>query len=188
MALAQQAENNGGDLATDLLTSPLPLWKKVSYGLGEIAGNFSWTMVGGFVLFFYTNVALLPATALGTMFLVTRCLDAFADPITGLAMDRTRSRLGRARPYLLIGSVPLGIFTALTFASPFRGTGPKLAYAYITLLLLGALYSVVSVPYGALMPLMTKNPREKVQLSSFRSVGTSIGAILVTSLVMPLVG
>ena len=167
--------------------APLPLLEKVGFGVGEIAGNFSWTMLGGFILYYYTNVALLPVAALGLMLLITRGLDAFADPLIGLAMDRTRTRLGRARPYILYGCIPLGIFATLIFTSPLHGTFAKLAYAYGTLLLLGVLYSAVSIPYGALMPLMTKNTQEKVQLSSMRSIGSSVGAVAVTSLVMPMV-
>jgi GPH family glycoside/pentoside/hexuronide:cation symporter len=171
-----------------MLAPPLALREKLSYGIGEVANNLAWTMVGGFLLYYYTNVALLPVAALGTLMLVSRGLDAFIDPFVGLMMDRTNTRFGRAKPYVLFGSIPMGLIAVLTFTSPPHTTTGKLFFAYFTLLVLGALLSLVSIPYGALMMMMTKDTKEKVQLSSLRSVGSSVGAITVTSLVLPMVG
>ncbi len=172
----------------DFHSEPRLSWaEKLGFGQGEIANNLSWTMVGGFVLYYYTDVALLPVAALGTMLLLSRGLDAFVDPLIGLVMDRTRTRFGRARPYVLFGAFPFALLSVMVFTAPFHGPTAKLVYAYVTLLLLGALYSVVSIPYGALMPLMTKNSKEKVQLGSLRSIGTSVGAVAITTLTVPLV-
>ena len=82
----------------------------------------------------------------------------------------------------------MGILAVLAFTSPAHSTAGKLLYAYLTLLLLGALYSLVTIPYGALVPMMTKNTKEKVQLGSVRSIGSSVGAVAITSLVLPMVG
>jgi GPH family glycoside/pentoside/hexuronide:cation symporter len=167
---------------------PVLSWgEKISFGQGEVASNLSWTMVGGFLLYYYTNVAVLPVAVIGTILLLSRGLDAFADPVFGLLMDRTHTRIGRSRPYLLYGTVPLGILSVLVFISPFHGESAKIAWAYVTLLLIGLIYSAVSIPYGALVPLMTKNNKEKIQLGSLRSIGSSVGAVLVTSLVTPMV-
>ena len=164
----------------------LALLEKCSFGQGDIASNLTWTMVGGFILYYYTNIVQLPVAALGSVILVSRGLDAIIDPLIGMLMDRTRTRFGRARPFLLFASIPFGIFSVLVFQSPFTSGRAKLIYAYVTLLLMGMLYSAVTIPYGALMPLMTRNPKERVLLASLRSIGSSVGSVLVTSLVLPL--
>jgi GPH family glycoside/pentoside/hexuronide:cation symporter len=166
----------------------LSMGEKLSYGSGEIASNLAWNMVTGFLLFYYSDVALLPVAALGGLMLVTRVLDAVFDPMVGIAVDRTSSRFGRARPYLLYATIPFGILSVATFSVPDFSPVGKLAYAYVTLTLLGLLYSLLYIPYSALLPLMTRNPAEKNQLGSFRSMGTSIASIFVYGLTMPIVG
>jgi glycoside/pentoside/hexuronide:cation symporter, GPH family len=161
--------------------------EKISYGLGDVAANMSWNFVSGFLLYFYTNVALVPVAALGTLFLFTRVLDAFIDPVVGLLMDGTRSRFGKARPYLLYASIPFGLLSVLTFVSPAVGPMGKIVYAYVTFTVLGIVFSLLNVPYGALMPMMTRDSEQKNQLGSLRALGSSIGSIIVTALTMPLV-
>ncbi|SAK86339.1 Inner membrane symporter YicJ [Caballeronia hypogeia] len=166
----------------------LSMGEKLSYGAGEIASNIAWNMVTGFLLFYYSDVALLPVAALGGLMLVTRVLDAIFDPMVGIIVDRTSSRYGKARPYLLYATVPFGILCVATFSVPELSPVGKLAYAYVTLTLLGLLYSLLYIPYSALLPLMTRNPAEKNQLGSFRSMGTSLASIFVYGLTMPIVG
>lgn len=163
--------------------------EKLSYASGEVASNLAWTMAGGFLLLYYTDVALLPVAALGTLMLVTRVLDAIFDPAVGLLVDRTRSRFGKARPYLLYAAIPFGVLMVATFSVP-AGLSPnaKLIYAYLTFTALGLFYSLLYIPYSALLPMMTRDPDEKVQLGSYRSVGTSIATIFVYSLTLPIVG
>ena len=98
-------------------------------------------MVTGFLLFYYSDVALLAVAALGGLMLVTRLLDAVFDPLVGIVVDRTSSRYGRARPYLLYATIPFGILCVATFSVPNFSPAGKLAYAYVTLTLLGLLYS-----------------------------------------------
>lgn len=165
----------------------LKLSEKISYGFGDLASNFVWGMTTSYLLYFYTNVFGLAATAIGTLFLVTRILDAVIDPVIGVMIDKTNSKFGKARPFILFLTIPFAIFSVLTFITPdFTDTG-KLIYAYLTYLILGILYSGVNLPYGALMPMMTKNSEEKTQLSSFRIMGMAIGAIAVSALTNPLV-
>jgi GPH family glycoside/pentoside/hexuronide:cation symporter len=171
------------------VNAPVRLRKveKVSYGLGDVACNMSWNLVGSFLLYFYTNVALVPVAALGTLFLFSRILDAVIDPVVGATMDRTRTRFGRARPYILFASVPFGLLSVLTFWMPHLPDLGKIVYAYATFIVLGIVYSVINVPYGALMPMMTRDTNQKSQLGSLRAFGSSIGTIIVTALTMPLV-
>ncbi|WP_311269936.1 glycoside-pentoside-hexuronide (GPH):cation symporter [Sphingobium sp. WCS2017Hpa-17] len=163
-------------------------WEKISYGLGDFACGLSWNAVGAFLLYFYTNVALLPAAAVGTLFLLSRLFDAGIDLGVGLMVDRTRTRWGRTRPYFLFTAIPFSILLVLTFTTIDASTGAKLAYAYVTFSLLGILYSFLAVPFSALMPMMTTDHGSRMQLGSARAIGTSISVILATAATMPLVG
>jgi GPH family glycoside/pentoside/hexuronide:cation symporter len=166
----------------------LRTWEKLSYGVGDFACGLSWNVVGAFLLYFYTNVALLPAAAVGTLFLLSRLFDAGVDLGVGLMVDRTRTRWGRTRPYFLFTAVPFCILLVLTFTTIEGSTGAKLAYAYVTFSLLGILYSFLAVPFSALMPMMTRNHDSRMQLGSARAIGTSVSVILATAATMPLVG
>jgi GPH family glycoside/pentoside/hexuronide:cation symporter len=161
--------------------------EKLSYGLGEVGANLCWNMLTGFLVYYYTDIALLPIAAVGPLILGTRILDAIADPVVGILVDRTSTRHGRARPYVAIASIPFGILLVLTFAVPALEPAARIAYAYVTFGLAGLAYSFLHIPYGALMPMMTRHPADKLELSSYRSMGTSLGSIIVYSLVMPIV-
>jgi len=163
-------------------------WEKISYGLGDFACGLSWNAVGAFLLYFYINVALLPAAAVGTLFLLSRLFDAGVDLGVGVMVDRTRTRWGRTRPYFLLTAIPFAILLVLTFTTIDGSTGTKLAYAYVTFGLLGILYSFLAVPFSALMPMMTRDHGTRMQLGSARPIGTSISVILATAATMPLVG
>jgi GPH family glycoside/pentoside/hexuronide:cation symporter len=161
--------------------------EKYSYGSGEVASNLAWNMATGFLLIYYTDIARLPVAALGTLMLVTRILDAVFDPLVGIAVDRTTSRFGKARPYLIYAAVPFGLLFVATFSIPAVSPGLKLVYAYVTFSLLGLCYSLLYVPYSSMLPMMTRDPAEKVQLGSLRAMGTSLASILAYGLAMPLV-
>lgn len=166
---------------------PVRRREKFAYGAGDMASNLSWNFVGSFLLFYYTNVAGVPIAVLGTLFLVARLLDAVVDPFIGVLVDRTSSRFGRARPYLLFAAVPFGALGVLTFTVPDVGDSAKLVYAFVTYLTLGILFSMVNVPYSALLPMMTRDRDERMQLGSLRAVGSSVGTIVVTAGTTPLV-
>ena len=165
---------------------PLTRLETVSYGLGDLAGSLAWNAAAAFALYFYTDVALLPAAAIGTLFLATRIFDAVFDIGIGIAVDRTRTRWGRARPYILFGAVPFGLLTVMTFVTP-DSSEIRLAYAAATYFLLGLLLSTTNIPYSALLPMMARDLKDKLDLSAARSVGTSLGVIIVTALFMPAV-
>lgn len=172
----------------DAVRSDRISWReKISYSFGDLSSSLAWNVVAAFALFFYTDIALLPAAAIGTLFLVTRIFDAFFDIAIGVTVDRTKTRWGRARPYLLFGAVPFGALTALIFFTPDASQDVKLIYAIVTYFLIGLFLSITSVPYSALLPLMTRDLKEKLDLSAARSVGTSIGVIVVTALFIPAV-
>ncbi|WP_374139418.1 MFS transporter [Sphingomonas sp.] len=157
----------------------------LSYGGGSVASSLSWNMVAGFLIVYYTDTILLPVAAVGTLVFLTRLIDALFDPVVGMLVDRTRSRWGKARPYLLFMPIPFAILCVLTFAVPEGTTNEKLVYAYITFGLLGLVYSLLYVPYGALQPLLTSDRPQLLTISSVRAMGTSVASIFVYALVVP---
>ncbi|NGP45239.1 MFS transporter [Bacillaceae bacterium SIJ1] len=161
--------------------------EKLSYGFGDLASNFVWGMTTSYLLFFYTDIFGLAAGAVGTLFLLTRIWDAVNDPLMGILVDKTNTKHGKARPYILYLAIPFAIISVLTFITPdFSYTG-KLIYAYVTYTLLGMIYTAINLPYGALMSMMTRDSEEKAKLSSFRMMGMATGAILVSVLTLELV-
>lgn len=161
--------------------------ERLSYGLGDFSSNLVWGLIGSYLLFFYTNVALIPVAATGTLFLIARSLDAVIDPVIGGFVDHTNTKMGRTIPYMRLGIIPLAIVFVLTF-SYFPGSDTmKIVYAYVTYIIVRLLYSLVNVPYGSLMTLMARDSGEKAKLSSFRVAAAAIGSIAVTGLTMPLV-
>lgn len=165
----------------------LGLKESISYGAGDLASNVMWGLISSFLLFFYTDVALIPVAATGTILLVSRVLDAVIDPVIGGLIDRTNTKWGRTKPYILFGIIPLCVFFVLTFTTIDTSDTVKIIYASIMFIITGMLYSVVNIPYGALMPLMTRDSNERTKLSSIRMGGMAIGNILVTACTMPLI-
>lgn len=165
---------------------PLRLTEKLSFASGSVASNLSWNMVAGFLIVYYTDVALIPAALVGTLVLATRVFDAIFDPVIGIVVDRTRTRFGKCRPYLALASIPFAITSVLVFAvPPDWSLNAKLIYAYATFGLLGMLYAFLYVPYGAMQPLLTNNREDLLSISGFRSMGTSIASIFVYALALP---
>lgn len=168
--------------------TPIKLREKIGYGLGDAASSMFWKLFGSYLLFFYTDVFGLPAAAAGTMFLVTRLWDSFVDPVVGVLADRTRSRRGKFRPYLLRFAVPFGIAGILTFTTPGFGPTGKLVYAYVTYGAMMMVYSAVNVPYASLLGVISDNPRTRTELSSYRMLFAFGGSLLALLLIEPLVG
>lgn len=166
----------------------LSLTERLSYGLGDMGTSLAYNMASGFLLFFYTNVAGLPAAGVGTVFLVARLLDAVIDPLVGIAVDKTRSRWGRTRGYFLLTALPYALVTVALYHVPAWSEGAQLVYAFATFKALGLIMSLQAIPYTALMPMMTLDKTERLKLSGMRSVGTSISVVLGTAAVLPLAG
>ncbi|PAC98575.1 MFS transporter [Bacillus paralicheniformis] len=156
------------------------MYEKSGYASGDLACNLIYTTVSTYLLFFYTDVYGLSAAAAGTMFLIVRIIDALADPFIGTLVDRTNSRFGRFRPYLLFGAFPLSVLAILCFTTPdFSDTG-KLIYAYITYVGLSLTYTAINVPYGALTSAMTRDNQEVVSITSVRMVFANLGGLIVS--------
>jgi GPH family glycoside/pentoside/hexuronide:cation symporter len=153
--------------------------ERMGYGFGDMASCLFWQTFSMFLLFFYTDIFGITAAAAGTMFLVTRIWDTLFDPLMGIVADRTTTRWGKFRPYLLWMCVPLGLTAILTFTTPGLTPTGKLVYAYVTYTMLMLLYSCINVPYGALMGVMTPNSQERTVLSTFRFIGAFTGGLIV---------
>ena len=159
----------------------LSIKEQVGYALGDTASNFYWKTFEFFLLIFYTDVFGLAPAAAGTMFGVTRIWDALNDPIMGTLADRTRSRFGRFRPYLLWMALPFAVAGVLTFSTPDLGTSGKIVYAYCTYTFMMMAYTAINIPYSALMGVMTPDSQSRTALSSIRFIGGFSGGILVVS-------
>ncbi len=161
--------------------------EKVGYACGDLASCLYWQTIGSFLLFFYTDVFGISAAAAGTMFLVTRLWDAVNDPIMGTIADRTKTRWGRFRPYLLWLAVPFGVIGVLLFTTPdFSPTG-KLVWAYITYNLMMMAYTAINIPYSSLLGVITSDPLDRVRLSTFKFLGAFGGNLAVQAFTLPLV-
>jgi len=158
----------------------------VGYGFGDFANNLAFTLSTAFLLYYYTDVAGLSAAAVATMFFVVRLWDAFADMFAGRLVDRTMTRMGKFRPFILFGAVPLLFLSFLTFHVPSSlEDGAKLLYAYVTYAVLGLLYSLVNIPYGSLASAMTQSVKERAKLVSSRFFGGAVGGIVLTYIIAP---
>jgi GPH family glycoside/pentoside/hexuronide:cation symporter len=160
--------------------------EKLGYGLGDTASNFFFQVFNIFLLYYYTDIfGLLPA-AVGTMFIVTKIVDAVSDPIMGLIADRTNSRWGKFRPYLLWAAIPYGVCGYAMFANPdFSYTG-KLIYAYATYTLMMLAYTAINVPYSALMGVISPSSIERTKVASYRFICAFSAAWLIGTFVTPL--
>jgi len=159
----------------------LKFTEKVSYGFGDFASSMFWKLFSMFLLFFYTDIFGISAAAVGTMFLVTRIWDAANDPLMGIIGDRTNTRWGKFRPYLLFVALPFAIIGVLTFTTPDLDSDGKLIYAYVTYTLMMMVYTAVNVPYSSLMGVMTNSSDERTSLASFRFIGAFSGGLFVTA-------
>lgn len=169
------------------IPAKLPLMEKVGYGLGDAASNIFFQTVNTFLLFYYTDVFGLDAKIAGTLFILARFWDALIDPLLGALADRTRTRWGSYRPYLLWLALPFGLIGYATFANPDLSDSAKIVYAYVTYFLLMTAYAAINVPYSALMGVMTPSSKERTSLSMYRFVGAFGGQLLIGLGVIPLV-
>ena len=165
----------------------IKLKEKIGYGFGDMASSMFWKLFGSYLMIFYTDVFGLPAAVVGTLFLVTRVWDSAFDPIVGVVADRTHSRWGKFRPYLLFLAIPFSVIGVLTFVTPSFGDNGKLIYAYVTYSLMMMVYSAINVPYASLLGVMSDNPKERNTLSTYRMAFAYIGSFIALLLFMPLV-
>ncbi len=165
---------------------PITLREKIGYGLGDSASNFFFHTFNIFLLAYYVDVFGLAAAAVGTMFLVTKLFDAFTDVIMGMVADRTRTRWGRFRPWILWVAIPYGAIGYLMFANPDLTANGKLIYAYITYSLMMLAYTAINVPYSSLLGVISPSPAERTSLSTWRFVLAFAAQLTISAFVIPL--
>jgi len=161
--------------------------EKVGYGLGDAASSMFWKIFSMYLMFFYTDVFGLAPAVVGTMFLITRIWDSCFDPIVGIIADRTKTRWGKFRPYLLWTAIPFAIIGVLTFYTPDFDEKGKIIYAYATYSLMMMVYSLINVPYASLLGVISSDRKERTTLSSYRMVFAFGGSLLALWLIEPLV-
>lgn len=166
--------------------SKLTVREKIGYGFGDLASNLFWTTIMSQLLFFYTDIFGLTSKAAGIMFLVSRLADAVFDVVIGMAADRTKSRWGKFRPYILFGAIPLAIMAVLAFTTPSFTGVTKVVYAYATFISFMFLYSTVNIPYTALLGVISDDPIERTSASSFKFVGAYLAGFIVSATLLPL--
>lgn len=162
--------------------------EKAGYGFGDMASSMFWKIFGMYMMFFYTDVFGLSPVVVGTMFLITRVWDSVVDPVIGIISDRTDTRWGKFRPYILFGALPFAVIGVLTFITPDFSPAGKLAYAYVTYTLMMMVYSAVNVPYASLLGVISPDPKDRNVLSSYRMFFAYLGSFITLFTIEPLVG
>ncbi len=165
----------------------LSVGEKTGYALGDMAANFIFQAMLALQLDYYTHTFGLTAAQAGTLFLVVGLGVACFNPVMGMIADRTTSRWGKFRPWLLWTAIPFGVISILTFTTPQLSSGSKLAYAWITYILLRVIYTINNVPYASLTAVMTQDPDERTSISSYRQFAANSAGFIVQSLAVPMV-
>lgn len=165
----------------------IKLKEKIGYGLGDAASSMFWKIFGMYALFFYTDVVGITAAAAGTMFLIARVWDSFLDIGVGVMADRTKTKWGSYRPYLLWFAIPFSVMGAITFFVPDFGSTGKLVFAYVSYSLMMIVYSLINVPYASLLGVISSDSQERNILSSYRMGFAFIGSFITFMLMQPLV-
>ena len=165
----------------------LPVIEKVGYAMGDTSANLIFQTMVILQLAFYTDTFGITAAAAGTMLLVVRFWDAIFDPIMGVVADKTNTRWGKFRPWVLWTAVPFGVMGFLTFNTPSLGPSGKLVYAYVTYIILMTVYSANNLPYSALSGVMTGDLSERTSVSQYRFVFAMLGQLIIQGLALPMV-
>lgn len=165
------------------------LVERFSYGCGDFGCNIIYTAMSAFLLFYYTDYAGVNALAVGTIMMISRIFDGISDVIMGVIVDRTKSKFGKARPWLLRMCIPFALAGILLFSVPVTwASTPKLVYVFITYNLVSTIiYTAINVPYSALNALMTQDPYERSVLSIFRNLLATAGTLVINTFTLPLV-
>ena len=155
----------------------------IFYSFGDLASQFVWTFIGSYLTVFYTDIVGLAPAAAAAIMMIARVWDAVNDPMMGAIAERTRSKLGRFRPYILFGSPLLAIFSVLCFTHPFAGSSKAgVIYAAVTYIITGMLYTLVNIPYGALAAVMTEDAEQRNKINASRNVGMNVGILIVNGI------
>ncbi len=167
----------------------LSLGQKLGYGIGDLGANFCWTFVGAFLIFYCEGTLGLNAAIIGSLIAVSKVLDGFTDIFMGQIIDRTHSKMGKSRFWLFVSTFPLAIFTYFIFNIPASFTeNTKYVVLFISYTLLGAVfYTMNNIAYSTLMALSTKNPKDRVQMGSFRYIFAMVAGIVIQYVTVNLV-
>jgi GPH family glycoside/pentoside/hexuronide:cation symporter len=160
--------------------SKLSVKEKIGYSLGDTASHFVWDMVGFWILIFYTDTFGISAAAAGTIMLIARFWDMASDPIMGVIADRTNTKWGKFRPYILWMALPYSILAVLAFSTPNFGETGKVLYAGITYILLMTVFTAINLPYSSLGAVMTSDSYERAGLNSYRFIFAFVGQFIVS--------
>lgn len=152
--------------------------EKVAYGMGDLGNNIAYGSIGFYFVFFLTDVAGMSPAAAGYIFMIARMWNALSDLLVGFVSDRTKTRVGRRRPYLLFGAIPLGICFSVLWLVPFDDGLQKILYYTIAGILFNTLYSLVAIPYNALLPELSQNYDERTSIAGFKMALSFVGSLL----------
>lgn len=161
--------------------------QRFGYGLGDFACNLIWQVISLYLLYFYTDVMELDPIAIGAMFVVCRVIDGITDLLVGFAIDKTRSRWGKSRPWFLFGAIPFAVSALLAFSVPDISPDGKLAYAYATYIFLSFMYTVVNIPLASILPALTDDMNERTVLATWRKFLAFLGSTIVSATALTLV-
>ena len=161
---------------------------RLGYGIGDFGINLYFISAMTYLLFFYTDVFGLSAAAAGGVLIVARLVDAVTDPLMGMIAERTQSRWGRLRPYIIFGALPLALISVLTFTTPDLSASGKLWWAYTTYIAFGIAYTVVAIPYAALTASLTADHHERTVLTTIRMAFAFGGGYVISVGMLPLIG
>lgn len=167
----------------------MPLWRKIGYGIGDFGSNYCWSFVAGFVLIYFTNTLGISAAVVGTLMMISRILDGITDVFMGSVIDRTKSKMGKARFWYFVSSFPTAISVFFLFNVP-GGFSENTQYIYIFIVytLMGAVfYTMNNIAYSTLTALVTKNPADRVAMGSYRFIFALLGVLVLNSTTMGLV-
>jgi glycoside/pentoside/hexuronide:cation symporter, GPH family len=164
----------------------LSLKEKISYGFGDLASVLYWQTFMLYFTYFYTDVFIIPASVAATMFLVSRIWDGVNDPLMGIIADRTKTRWGKFRPYLLWMCVPFAIAGVLAFTTPNFDLSGKIIWAYATFILIMMLYTAINIPYTALMGVISPSSIERTSVSSIKFLFAFAAGIIVSATLLPM--
>ena len=160
----------------------------VGFGFGDMAINFTFASLGMFVVFFYTDVIGISAGIIGTLMLFSRSFDGIIDVVVGGLVDKTHSRWGKTRPWLLFGALPFAILTISIFAVPAGWSEvAKIVYIFLSYNLLMIAFSSIAIPYGTLNSLVTRDQHQREKFNLFRMFMAQVGVLIVTNATMPMV-
>lgn len=164
----------------------LSLKEKIGYGMGDAGSCMIWSVLALYLTWFYTDVYGLDAGIVGTLFLVIRVFDAFSDPVMGAICDRTRTRWGKFRPWLLWMAVPFGLGAVLMFTTPDLSMNGKIIYAWVTYLIMSLIYTAINIPYCSVAGVITLNQKERLGCLSWRFFLNGLATLIVSSSILPL--